>query len=104
MKIRMNIVDISGLIGSVFIVIMFIPEVVHVYKHKDAKAINYTFLHLNLLASVLSLVYSFHYNVIPMTITNVSAGLFSLLMYYFKYLYEVKDKNKTIAIEEAPMV
>ena len=100
----MNIVDISGLIGSVFIVIMFIPEVVHVYKHKDAKAINYTFLHLNLLASVLSLVYSFHYNVIPMTITNVSAGLFSLLMYYFKYLYEVKDKNKTIAIEEAPMV
>ena len=104
MKIRMNIVDISGLIGSVFIVIMFIPEVVHVYKHKDAKAINYTFLHLNLLASVLSLVYSFHYNVVPMTITNVSAGLFSLLMYYFKYLYEVKDKNKTIAIEEAPMV
>lgn len=100
----MNIVDISGLIGSVFIVIMFIPEVVHVYKHKDAKAINYTFLHLNLLASVLSLVYSFHYNVVPMTITNVSAGLFSLLMYYFKYLYEVKDKNQTIAIEEAPMV
>ena len=100
----MNIVDISGLIGSVLIVIMFIPEVVHVYKHKDAKAINYTFLHLNLLASVLSLVYSFHYNVVPMTITNVSAGLFSLLMYYFKYLYEVKDKNQTLAIEEAPMV
>ena len=104
MKIRMNIVDTSGLTGSVLIVIMFIPEVVHVYKHKDAKAINYTFLHLNLLASVLSLVYSFHYNVVPMTITNVSAGLFSLLMYYFKYLYEVKDKNQTIAIEEAPMV
>ena len=100
----MNIVNISGLTGSVLIVIMFIPEVVHVYKHKDAKAINYTFLHLNLLASVLSLVYSFHYNVVPMTITNVSAGLFSLLMYYFKYLYEVKDKNQTIAIEEAPMV
>ena len=100
----MNIVDTSGLIGSVLIVIMFVPEVVHVYKHKDAKAINYTFLHLNLLASVLSLVYSFHYNVVPMTITNVSAGLFSLLMYYFKYLYEVKDKNQTIAIEEAPMV
>ena len=100
----MNIVDTSGLTGSVLIVIMFIPEVVHVYKHKDAKAINYTFLHLNLLASVLSLVYSFHYNVVPMTITNVSAGLFSLLMYYFKYLYEVKDKNQTIAIEEAPMV
>ncbi len=82
------VVDLSGLIGSVLIVIMFIPEIVHVYKHKDAKAINYTFLHLNLLASVLSLIYSFYYDVVPMTITNVSSGLFSLLMYYFKYIYE----------------
>jgi uncharacterized protein with PQ loop repeat len=100
----MKIVDVSGLIGSVFIVIMFIPEIVHVYKHKDAKAINYTFLHLNLLASVLSLVYSFHYDVIPMTITNVSAGLFSLLMYYFKYIYEVKEKSRITDIPEAPIV
>ena len=100
----MKIVDVSGLIGSVFIVIMFIPEIVHVYKHKDAKAINYTFLHLNLLASVLSLVYSFHYDVIPMTITNVSAGLFSLLMYYFKYIYEVQEKRQITDIPEAPIV
>ena len=100
----MNLIDISGLIGSVFIVVMFIPEVIHVYKYKDAKAINYTFLHLNLLASVLSLVYSFHYEVVPMTITNISAGLFSLLMYYFKYIYELKEKNQIIDIPEAPIV
>ena len=100
----MNGIDVCGLVGSVFIVIMFIPEVVHVYKHKDAKAINYNFLHLNLAASVLSLVYSFHYNVIPMTITNVSAGLFSFLMYYFKYVYEVKEKRQIIDIPEAPIV
>ena len=100
----MNGIDVCGLIGSIVIVIMFIPEIHHVYKHKDAKAINYTFLHLNLLASILSLVYSFHYNVIPMTITNVSAGLFSLLMYYFKYIYELKEKRQIIDIPEAPMV
>ena len=84
----MNIIDACGLLGSIFIVLMFIPEIHHVYKHKDAKAINYTFLHLNLLASVLSLVFSIHYNVIPMTITNLAAGLFSLLMYYFKITFE----------------
>ena len=83
---------------------MFIPEIHHVYKYKDAKAINYNFLHLNLTASVLSLVYSFHYDVIPMTITNVSAGLFSFLMYYFKYVYEVKEKRQIIDIPEAPIV
>lgn len=100
----MYIIDVSGLIGSVVIVIMFIPEVIHVYKYKDAKAINYSFLHLNLIASVLSLVYSIYYDVVPMTITNVSAGLFSLLMYYFKYLYELKDKNQITTIEDAPIV
>jgi len=84
----MNIIDVCGLLGSIVIVLMFIPEIYHVYKHKDAKAINYTFLHLNLLASVLSLVFSIHYNVIPMTITNLAAGLFSLLMYYFKITFE----------------
>jgi uncharacterized protein with PQ loop repeat len=75
---------------------MFVPEVIHVYKHKDAKAINYSFLHLNLIASVLALVYSVHYNVIPMTITNVSAGIFSLILFHFKYVNELKGENQTI--------
>lgn len=72
---------------------MFVPEVIHVYKHKDAKAINYTFLNLNLLASILALVYSVKYNVIPMTITNISAGLFSLILFQFKYVNELKEKE-----------
>ena len=40
----MNAVDVCGLLGSAFIVVMFIPEINHVYKYKDAKAINYNFL------------------------------------------------------------
>ena len=99
----MNVIDVCGLLGSAFIVVMFIPEINHVYKHRDAKAINYHFLHLNLAASVLSLVYSFHYNVVPMTITNVAASLFTFLMYYFKYIYEVKEEKQiTDIVAEAP--
>ena len=89
----MNIIDVCGLLGSIVIVLMFIPEIYHVYKHKDAKAINYSFLHLNLLASSLSLVFSLYYKVIPMLITNIAAGLFSVVMYYFKYIYELKDNS-----------
>lgn len=92
----MNLVDISGLVSSILICLMFVPEIVHVYKHRDAKAINYSFLHLNLIASVLALVYSVHYNVIPMTITNVSAGIFSLTLFHFKYVNELKGENETI--------
>lgn len=89
----MNVVDVLGLTSSIIITLMFIPEVTHVYKNSDAKAINYSFLHLNLVASVLALVYSVHYQVIPMIITNVSAGLFSLVMYHFKYVNEVKENT-----------
>ena len=92
----MNLIDVCGLMSAILICLMFIPEIVHVYKHRDAKAINYCFLHLNLLASILALVYSIHYNVIPMTITNVSAGLFSIVLYQFKYLNELKEETRTI--------
>ena len=92
----MNLIDISGLVSSILICLMFVPEIIHVYKNRDAKAINYTFLHLNLLASVLALVYSIHYNVIPMTITNISAGLFSLVLYQFKYVNELKEETHSI--------
>ena len=98
----MNAYDGAGLVSSIVICLMFIPEILHVYKNKDAKAINYGFLHLNLGASVLALVYSIHYNVIPMTITNVSAGLFSLVMYHFKYVNELKEE--THSNNEASMV
>lgn len=98
----MNLIDVSGFVSSILICLMFIPEIVHVYKHRDAKAINYAFLHLNLLASVLALIYSIHYNIIPMTITNVSAGLFSLILYQFKYVNELKEE--THSIDEASVV
>ena len=92
----MILVDISGLVSSILICLMFIPEILHVYKHKDAKAISYPFLHLNLLASVLALIYAIDYKVIPMIITNVSAGIFSLILYHFKYVNELKGENQSI--------
>jgi len=96
----MNIVDVLGFSSSILITLMFIPEIIHVYRNQDAKAINYYFLHLNLLASAFALVYSVYYNVIPMTITNASAGLFSLVMYHFKYTKEVKENSTTNDEEE----
>jgi len=96
----MNVVDVLGFASSILITLMFIPEVIHVYRNQDAKAINYAFLHLNLLASAFALVYSVYYDVVPMTITNVSAGLFSLVMYHFKYTKEVKESSASNNEEE----
>lgn len=95
-------VNAVGLISSILISIMFVPQVVHVYKTKDTHAINYTFLNLNMVASSLGLVYSIYYNVIPMIIANTSAGLFSISLIGIKYVNELKAKIHII--EEASMV
>jgi uncharacterized protein with PQ loop repeat len=81
-----EIVEYIGLVSSILITVMFVPQVVHVYRTKDTHAINYAFLFINLVASTLGLVYSIYFTVVPMIVANTSAGLFSLSLICMKYL------------------
>ena len=74
-----RVINSIGLTSSILIAVMFVPQVIHVYKTKDTAAINYTFLGLNMVASSLGLVYSIYFNVVPMIVANMSAGLFSIV-------------------------
>jgi len=96
-----DIINPIGLVSSILITIMFVPQVVHVYKTKDTHAINYTFLFMNLLASVMGLVYSIYFSVVPMIVANTSAGLFSVSLVSMKYVNEVKEEKRNID-REAP--
>ena len=98
-----KVIDGIGLTSSILISIMFVPQVVHVYKTKDTRAINYSFLNLNMLASSLGLVYSVYFTVVPMIVANTSASLFSVSLISMKYINELKEKTTTINIS-APIV
>ena len=87
----MNSIDVIGLVSSIMIAIMFVPQVVHVHKTKDTLAINYYFLGLNVTASVMGLIYSVYYDVVPMIVANSSAGLFTITLMGMKYNNELKD-------------
>ena len=91
-----TIIDSIGLVSSILIAVMFVPQVVHVYRTKDTDAINYTFLGLNVLASSLGLVYSIYFNVVPMIVANTSAGLFSVSLVSMKHIKGVKGKTHNI--------
>lgn len=97
------IINAIGLVSSILITVMFVPQVVHVYRTKDTHAIDYTFLYLNLLASAMGLVYSIYFTVIPMIVANTSAGLFSVSLISMKYINELKEKVPTNTIS-APIV
>ena len=88
-----NVIDGIGLTSSILIAVMFVPQVVHVYRTKDTAAINYTFLGLNMLASSLGLVYSIYFDVVPMIVANTSAGLFSISLACMKL---VNDKTQPV--------
>jgi uncharacterized protein with PQ loop repeat len=80
-------IDYVGLTSAVLISIMFVPQVIHTYKTRNVKGINYGFLFLNASASILGLIYSIHYRIIPMIIANTSAGLFSLSLFIIKAVH-----------------
>lgn len=82
----MLLVEVCGLLSSVLISIMFVPQVVHTCRTRDAEGLSYSFLFMNLLASTMGLVYSVYFRVVPMMIANTSATLFSLILIPLKLL------------------
>ena len=88
-----RIIDCIGLVSAVLIAVMFVPQIVHVYKTKDTDALNYTFLFTNIVASILGLVYSIYYTVIPMIVANTSAGLFSISLITMKRVNGLKEQS-----------
>ena len=88
-----RVINSIGLTSSILIAVMFVPQVVHVYKTKDTAAINYTFLGLNMVASSLGLVYSVYFDVVPMIVANTSAGLFSVTLMGMKF---INDRSKSV--------
>jgi uncharacterized protein with PQ loop repeat len=99
-----SVINAIGLTSSILITVMFVPQVVHVYRTKDTHAIDYAFLFLNMLASSLGLVYSVYFNVIPMIVANTSAGLFSVTLASMKFLNGLKEEVSNDTISEAPIV
>jgi MtN3 and saliva related transmembrane protein len=99
-----SVINAIGLTSSILISIMFVPQVVHVYRTKDTHAINYAFLNLNMLASSLGLVYSVYFNIVPMIVANTSAGLFSVSLACMKFINGLKEETTDDTISEAPIV
>jgi len=93
-----RVINSIGLTSSILIAVMFVPQVIHVYKTKDTAAINYTFLGLNMVASSLGLVYSIYFNIVPMIVANMSAGLFSVSLTGMKL---INDRYKSV--DESPV-
>lgn len=77
----------AGLFSAFLISIMFIPQILRVYRRKEAQSLSYVFLFVNVLASTLGMIYSLYFEVIPMYLANASAFASSCFLIYLKSKY-----------------
>lgn len=82
-----EVANIIGYVASVLITINLLPQILDVYKTKNAKAISLTTLLVNILASLLMTIYGLLIHRIPIVISNLAILIFCLILSYFKILY-----------------
>lgn len=73
----MELVDLIGFLAGLFLMISFLPQVIHTMRTKSADDISLLLLFFTLIAGILYEVYAFMLNLLPVVIMN---GIFTILV------------------------
>lgn len=86
--------DTFGYIGSVFLVITLIPQLVKTYRTKSAEDISRGFVFFALLTTVIYLIYGILIDQNPIIVANSLLLVQNFILLYFKYIYR-NSKQET---------
>jgi len=89
-------VDIIGYIGTLFISMMFVPQVYHIYKNKQVTGISYQSQFMSIISSIIMLIYGTLLGSIPIMISNSCVMLCVLIIICLKYKIESISKSTDI--------
>ena len=82
-----NIYDICGYVAGIFYASSFIPQLYKSYKTKCLDDVSYAWQFIFIIALILSIIYSLHYNLIPIYLTSCIELIMMLLLIFMKYKY-----------------
>ena len=86
--------EILGYITAVINFILYLPQVIHVYKIKDTTSLNSLFLIFQMLSCITTFLYGLILNELPMIISSVSIFLSTASLGYAKwYMYKSDDSS-----------
>lgn len=85
--------EIFGYVNSGINTILFIPQVILIYKTKNTKSISPFYLFLELLSSITNLIYGILINEYPIIISSGSIMLCTLFIAYGKFFFVLKNLN-----------
>jgi len=81
-------IDIIGYVGAFFLSLMFIPQIIHIYRSKQALSISYQSQIMSLISSTIMLVYGILLNSLPIMISNSFIILSVMIIICLKYKFE----------------
>lgn len=96
--------NIIGYIGSFLIGIIFIPQIIHIYKTKEVSAISYYTQIISILSSIFMLVYGYLIYSLPIILCNIVVGLSSFIVCCMKYFYTNVKTNIPINNIDLPSI
>ena len=94
--------DIIGYIGSFLISIVFIPQIIHIYKTSEVNAISYYTQIISVLSAIFMLIYGYLIGSLPIILCNIVVGLTSFIVCFMKYFYTNFRKNSQIFPIDTP--
>lgn len=98
----MNIpTEYIGYAGALLTAVNFLPQVIKVYKTKDAEELSFWTLVLILLAQSVWIWYAIQLKLIPVLISNASLLILAVILLVMKFMYKKKGRKRTNAKAQA---
>ena len=96
MIIKKNKYDSVGYIASILLYMILIPQLYHIFKVKKMDQISWYFILLNLLTSILFLIYGILIEAFPIVIANIILCIQNLMLIFLKIKFNIIDLNNTL--------
>lgn len=83
----MSFTEFVGYCAAISLIITLCPQIYHTYKTKKVVDLSYFFIVLNLITSVLFLIYGILLKQLPLIIANIFLILQNMILVVFKKIY-----------------
>ena len=84
----MEIQEIIGYLGGIFIMVSFVPQVIKSYKTKSVKDLSLWMIIATLIGTIFWIIYGYFINSMPVLVMNIIFGIIVLFQLYLKMKYE----------------
>ena len=86
-----NVTQIFGIIASILSASLYISQLIHMINLKSGKDISYIFLFLQIIASIIWVIYGYYINSLPIILCDTFMFFITMMMIMIKYKFSLNE-------------